>query len=74
MNCRIFLIRGIDDYERALDVLGLDLSELAGSGESSGSDVDNDIDVGDDLPLPDCSSSDNGDIARYVLIFRGKHR
>ena len=61
MNRRRFLIRGIDDYERALDVLGLDSSESAGSGDSSGSDVDNDIDVGDDLPLPDCSSSDNDD-------------
>ena len=58
MNRRRFLIRGIDDYERALDVLGLDSSESAGSG----SDVGNDIDVGDDLPLPDCSSSDNGDM------------
>ena len=41
MDRRLFLIRGIDDYERVLDAIGLDSDE---SDESSV--VDSEIDVG----------------------------
>ena len=44
MDRRRFLIRGIDDYERALDAISLDSDE---SDESSV--VDSEIDVADDL-------------------------
>ena len=44
MDRRRFLIRGIDNYERVLDAIGLDSDE---SDESSV--VDSEIDVADDL-------------------------
>ena len=56
MDRRRFLIRGIGDYERALDAIGLDSDE---SDESCV--VDSEINVADNLdeyvPSPDASGS-----------------
>ena len=69
MDRRRFLIRGIDDYERALDAISLDSHE---SDESSV--VDSETDVADDLDdcaVTRCFGQQN---FRYVLLRRCKHR
>ena len=45
MDRRRFLIRGIDDYERALDALGYNSNDSADSDDNS--EVDSEIDAAD---------------------------
>ena len=71
MDRRRFLIRGIDDYEWALDAISLDSDE---SDESSV--VDSEIDVADDLdeyvPSPDASGSKISGMFCYAGANTGK--